>query len=105
MNTARIESLLQLRKEDPTDPFYPYALSLEYASDNQYIEKAIDLLTELRESHPDYLPLYYQLGSLLKVVGQSAVALEIVEKGMQRALEQHQQHAFRELDFLKEDLE
>jgi tetratricopeptide (TPR) repeat protein len=105
MNTERIESLLQLRVEDPSDPFYVYALALEYASDSQHVERAVELLKELQISHPDYLPLYYQLGSLLKNTGKSDEALEIVRTGMNLALDQKNQHAFRELDFLRDDLE
>jgi tetratricopeptide (TPR) repeat protein len=105
MNTARIDSLLQLLNDDPMDPFIKYALALEYATDFQYVDKAIDLLQQLRASHPDYLPLYYQLGMLLKNTGKSGHALTIVEKGMELALDQQKPHVFRELDFLKEDLE
>lgn len=105
MNTARIDSLLQLLNDDPLDPFLKYALALEYAADIQYVDKAIELLHQIRVSHPDYLPLYYQLGTLLKNKGESVDALKIVEQGMQLALDQQKPHVFRELDFLKEDLE
>lgn len=105
MNTERIDSLLQLIQDDPSDPFLKYALALEYATDIQYVDKAIDLLKQLRASHPDYLPLYYQLGTLLKNVGELKEALKIVQQGMQLALDQQKPHVFRELDFLKEDLE
>lgn len=105
MNTERIDSLLQLIQDDPSDPFLKYALALEYATDIQYVAKAIDLLKQLRASHPDYLPLYYQLGTLLKNVGELKEALKIVQQGMQLALDQQKPHVFRELDILKEDLE
>lgn len=105
MNTERIESLLQLHGEDPSDPFYVYALALEYASDSQFVGKAIQLLKQLQISHSDYLPLYYQLGSLLKNTGKTDEALEVVRNGMRLALDQKNQHAFRELDFLRDDLE
>jgi tetratricopeptide (TPR) repeat protein len=105
MNTARIDSLLQLIQDDPSDPFLKYALALEYSTDIQYVDKAIQLLKQLRVSDPDYLPLYYQLGTLLKNAGETREALQIVELGMQMALDQQKPHVFRELDFLKEDLE
>jgi tetratricopeptide (TPR) repeat protein len=55
----RIEELLQMRDQDPDDPFLWYVLALEYVKSGDPIvaEKAFDAVLE---RFPDYLPAYYQ---------------------------------------------
>lgn len=91
--------------EDPTDPFCQYALALEYASDSQYFEEAIDLLNALRRKSPDYLPLYYQLAVLLHKTGKTESAINIAKLGAELALDQQNRHTFREISGFLEELE
>ena len=55
----RIEEILQMRDQDPDDPFLWYALALEYVKSGDPIvaEKAFDAVLE---RFPEYLPAYYQ---------------------------------------------
>lgn len=62
MNHNRIELLKREISQNPYDPFYPYALALEY-KDNAP-EECLNKLEEVILKFPDYLPVYYQLGEL-----------------------------------------
>ncbi|MCB0761927.1 MAG: tetratricopeptide repeat protein [Flavobacteriales bacterium] len=76
----RIDQLTKMRNEDPSDPFLTYALALEYKSAGA-VEEALNLLLELRKSHPDYLALYYQLGKLHEAAHDDEAALEAYRAG------------------------
>lgn len=73
----RIQQLLQMLEEDPSDQFLQYALALEYHKLGEG-KKAIDMLKRLSD---DYLPKYYQLGKLFEEHLQLEEALEIYRKG------------------------
>lgn len=91
--------------EDPNDPFCRYALALEYSSDNQFHGKAEELLVHLMESHPDYLPLYYQLSNIWIKAGKHREAKELIGKGRDLARRLHNHHTFNELGGLLEAME
>lgn len=65
MKTDRLELILYMLQQEPEDPFLSYAASLEYLKLGD-TQKAIDSLHQLRQDHPTYLPLYYQLGKILE---------------------------------------
>lgn len=92
-------------KEDPEDPFCHYALALEYGSDIQHLNKAIDQLLFLRRKRPDYLPLYYQLSVFLRKTGKTGAAIDVAKSGAELALDQQNRHTYRELSGLMEELE
>lgn len=91
-------------QEDARDPFLKYALSLEYSSDIQSVGVAIGLLEELKDAHPDYLPLYYQLAMLLKKTGKEEAAIAVAKRGQEIAMSQQNRHTFNELEGLIEDI-
>lgn len=105
MNQQRISQLLQMMAEDPCDPFCKYALALEYSSDNQFHDKAEEVLVQLMESHPDYLPLYYQLSNIWIKAGKHQEAKALIGKGRKLAKDLHNHHAFNELGGLLEAME
>lgn len=96
----RIQHLLDLIREDPADPFCQYALGLEYASDPQRVDEAIQVFESLRNAHPDYLPTYYQLALLLKLRGIQSGFMEVINQGKALASSTGQKKVFMELDFL-----
>ena len=86
--------------EDPGDPFCRYALGLEYASDPQRVEDAIEVFEGLRKDQPDYLPTYYQLALLLKSMGRTTDFIQVVNEGKVLASSTGQNKVYTELDFL-----
>ena len=103
-NTVRIKLLEEMIQEQPNDPFPPYALALEHAAIPGQESEAVRLLQSLQESHPAYLPLYYQLGHLLAISGDSASARSVFEAGMVLAMEQKNLHTRSELESYLENL-
>ena len=99
----RIRQLLEMMDEDPADPFCRYALGLEYAGDPESRNRALDVFLKLRESHPDYLPVYYQLAVILKQEEGGAGFEEVVRQGMELADRTGQKKTFMELEFLLDD--
>ena len=105
MNTERVNILLQMIHDDPNDPFLYYGLVLEYSYDYQYDNKSIEVLENLRASHPDYLPLYYQLATLYRKTGEQEAAKRVARSGLLLAEKQGNRHTFSELDSLLDDLD
>jgi tetratricopeptide (TPR) repeat protein len=101
MDKERIKMLLAGAKEEPSDPFYPYGLALEYlASDPQ---KAAELLEGLLQSHPDYLPTYYTAAKLFSI-SNSERAIAILEAGLELAKSQQNTKAKREIQSALDEL-
>lgn len=92
-------------REQPDDPFPPYALALEWAAIPGHDAEAIQLLKVLRMNQPDYLPLYYQLGHLLTRTGDPEAARTVLEDGIRLAIDQKNMHTRSELESFLENLD
>lgn len=55
----RIREIIEMRNQEPEDPFLWYLLGLEYVKQGDYI-KAEETFDFLLRRFPDYLPSYYQ---------------------------------------------
>ncbi|MFT4156166.1 hypothetical protein [Parafilimonas sp.] len=99
----RIEKLQALLQQMPNDSFLRHALALEYIKLNNDKEARILFEAVLKEE-PGYIGTYYHLGKLLERNGETALAIEWYEKGMQRAKAANDQHAYNELMAAYEDL-
>lgn len=95
MNSSRLEQLLEHLKEDPDDPFNIYAVAMEYRG--QQPDLCLHYLNQLHRDHPDYLPTYYQLATLLEEMGEDPKVEKIYEEGIDLAKKQQNQFALREL--------
>jgi len=99
----RLTQLKQLLLEMPQDPFLMYGIGLEYVSrgdDNQ----ALVHFHQLKQLHPDYLALYYQLGKLFERINQQQKAIEAYENGIQIAKKQMDKHTLNELQMALDEL-
>ena len=92
----RINLLQGFLEEDPGDTFSKYALALEYGKEGN-INKAIALLTELKQENNSYLPTYYQLGQFFEKQGDKRSALETYKAGLEVALKAGNNHTAGEL--------
>jgi hypothetical protein len=102
MSTERLEQLKKYLAEDPADPFLHYALAMEFISLEQHA-KAFENLRQLIETHPDYLPSYYQCGKEGFHLSENSIAADIVNRGIALAKIKGNRHAEAELRSLLDE--
>lgn len=97
---TRLNNMLQLK---PDDAFLLHALALEKlkAGDD---EEAMKIFMHLLELHPDHVGSYYHLVSLLMRLDRREEALDWSSKGLAACKTAGDQHAYRELNTLHEEL-
>ncbi len=77
----RIAELLQLQSEDPSDPFFIYALALEFEKENN-LEKCFANFDLLLNNFPNYSGTYLKYAQLLIKFGNDDFAKEVIAKGI-----------------------
>lgn len=102
MNETRINMLKQYLLDEPTEPFYPYALALEYQQTNP--DKARELFDLLLAHHPEYLPTYYMAGNFFQEQHPEK-AVEIFQEGLRLANRLNDFNTARELRAALDNLE
>jgi len=102
MNSERLNLLFRYLKEEPNEPFHLYGIAMEYMTSD--LDKAKEYLQNLYDSHPNYLPTYYQLGTVLIEHGDENQAISVLEKGIELAKKQHEINTLRELQSLYDEL-
>jgi hypothetical protein len=95
MKNTRLQQLLEYLEDDPQDPFNRYAVATEYKSERP--ELALEMLMELIDLHPTYLPAYYHAGQLQIFFDQKDVAETTLAAGIELAKAQQNQLTLREL--------
>tara|TARA_B100001013_G_C24278893_1_gene312012 strand:+ start:222 stop:542 length:321 start_codon:yes stop_codon:yes gene_type:complete len=103
MAQTRLERLSELARKNLEDPFASYGLAMEYGRQKQN-QKAIDTFNGLMQKRPDYLPSYFQYGTLLQQMGESSRAKAVFTQGIATAQEQGDQHTQDELNQALEQL-
>ena len=99
----RIERLKSFLATNPKDCFVLHALALEYVKLNDEAQ-AKALFEEVLQTDANYIGSYYHLGKLLERANDTNAALAIYEKGMQKAQELGERHAYGELRGAYEEL-
>ncbi len=92
----RIAQLRKFAQARPTDPFPRYALALEQRSAGN-VSGAIEELSTLTGSKPDYVPAYLILGQLHEQAGHVDDARRVYREGQGQARTQGNAHALSEL--------
>ncbi len=96
MNTNRLNRLLEMRTEDPKDPFLLYAIAMEYNNGNEAL-KALEYYELLLKEHEEYVGTYYHLAKLYESLEKRTEAEECYKKGMSIAKKLGDHHAYNEL--------
>jgi Tfp pilus assembly protein PilF len=99
----RITQLKEFLKASPGDGFLRHALALEYikiGDDNT----ARSIFEEILTQDPGYIGSYYHLAKLLERTGDTNLAIEWYEKGMEAARQAGEKHAYGELRSAYEEL-
>ena len=103
--SGRLEQLLSMLEQEPTDEFLQYAIAIEYFSAREF-EKALTYFNSIIDSKPDYLAAYYQTGKCYEELKQFEDAKRIYKKGIELAERQNKTKTLNELRealFLLED--
>ena len=96
MTTDRLNTLLQLVKENPEDTFVLFAIAQEYKQAADF-STAITWYNKLRKVDGNYIGLYYHLADAYAQSGDSDAAFSTYEQGVRIAREINDQHALSEL--------
>jgi Tfp pilus assembly protein PilF len=99
----RISKLKEFLEANEKDSFIQHALALEYVKAGDDVE-ARKLFETLLQQNEDYIGTYYHLGKLLERNDEKQNALAWYERGMLKAKEAGDQHAYNELQAAYEDL-
>jgi Tfp pilus assembly protein PilF len=99
----RIERLKGFLTSNPDDCFVKHALALEYVKLNNEAQ-AKALFEEVLQTDPNYIGSYYHLGKLLERINDQPGAIATYEKGMLKAQELGDRHAYGELRTAYEEL-
>ena len=88
----RLETLVELLKNDPEDTFTLYAIAIEYISLKEY-ESAIKYLRIVIEKDEKYIAAYQQLGYVYSITSRKEDAAETYQKGFETAKLAGDKHA------------
>ncbi len=92
----RLAQLLTMMRDKPNDPFLIFALALEYRSAEKQAESR-GYFERLVNEFPDYVATYYQYGKMEEETGNVRKALELYNKGIEKAKASGDQKTAREL--------
>jgi Tfp pilus assembly protein PilF len=99
----RIERLKSFLVDSPDDSFVQHALALEYIKMGDDAA-AKELFNNVLARDENYIGSYYHLAKLLERTGETNAALEVYQKGMRKAQEAGDRHAYSELQMAYDDL-
>jgi tetratricopeptide (TPR) repeat protein len=92
----RLQQLIEMHQQDPTDSFLRFALAKEYEKAEDW-ENAFSYYKGLITHQPNYVGTYYHLAKLHEVHEEWEDALRTYETGMSVAEAENDKHALREL--------
>ena len=99
----RITKLKEFLQANPGDNFLKHALALEYIRIGDDVT-ARSVFEEILTLDPGYVGSYYHLAKLLERAGETDMAIQWYEKGMEAAKKAGDKHAFGELRSAYEEL-
>jgi Tfp pilus assembly protein PilF len=99
----RIEKLNDMLILHPDDAFLRHALGLEYVKKGED-DKARVLFSSILENDADNVGTYYHLAALLLRNGEKEAAIRLCETGLAACKRAADDHAWRELNSIYEDL-
>jgi Tfp pilus assembly protein PilF len=99
----RIAKLKEFLEANADDSFIQHALALEYVKNGDDVE-ARKLFENILAKDENYIGSYYHLGRLLERNNEKESALEWYHRGMLKAKEAGDNHAYNELLTAYEDL-
>jgi Tfp pilus assembly protein PilF len=92
---SRIDDIVEMLKNEPSDLFLNYALGIEYVSKFNFVNAEIQFKKTL-EIDKNHIPSYYQLGKLFEMQQKNQEALDYFYSGLKKAKEQKNNKAINE---------
>ena len=99
----RIAKLKEFLSANPNDSFVRHALALEFVKTGDDAE-ARKWFENILSSDENYIGSYYHLGKLLERSNERETAMKWYEKGLLKAKENGDMHAYNELQAAYDDL-
>ncbi len=93
--SERLDTLWKMQQENPQDPFFLYAIGLEYQYNTP--QKTQEIWESLAKNFADYLPTYYALGKLYEDIEQYELAKNTYQLGIEIAKTQKNDKILKEL--------
>ncbi|MEM9991348.1 MAG: tetratricopeptide repeat protein [Bacteroidota bacterium] len=103
MESTRLQQLFGFLETMPDDAFVLFAIAKEYEGLGQR-DKALIYYLKIKDTHPNYVGLYYHLGKLYEVLQDFPTAFQTYKTGITVAKEAGDQHAMQELAGAKLEL-
>lgn len=94
--SSRISQLARQVKENPNDSFSKFALALELLKKGETTKPRL-LFEHIVTHDPNYLGVYYHLGSLYSRLGENKKAISTYKKGIELAQSVGDNHTKSEL--------
>lgn len=99
----RIARLKEMVEKQPNDAFLYHALGLEYVKAGE-AAGAEEMFRKALEKNQDHVGTYYHLVQLLSKSGRSEEAIRFCEQGLPACKRIGDEHAWKELNLLYEEL-
>ena|ERR1700722_8935094 len=96
MGMNRLEVLLSMVDQNPTDGFSRYGLAMEYVRSGD-LETAMDQFVQLLEHNPNYAAAYFHGGQTLEKLGRIDEAKGLYRRGIEVTGEMGDDHTRSEL--------
>jgi Tfp pilus assembly protein PilF len=101
---TRKQRFEEMLADAPDDAEMRYGLAMEYVSEGDDAG-AVRVFEESFRRNPDYPPAYHMAGRALQRLNRIAEARQVLERGIQVAQRQRDQHAAGEMQELLDNLE
>jgi len=95
----RLQQLIDFHTNSPEDAFILFALAKEYERREQF-DKALSYYQINLSKNPDYVGTYYHAGVLYQKEGHQQKAIDCIQKGIEIATLQGDNHTRSELGML-----
>ncbi len=92
----RLDKLRNMLADEPDDVFLNYALALELDKSEQY-DESLDLFNRLTRRNPPYVPAFFMAAQMLNRLDRSDEARQFLQRGVQEATAQGNDHAAAEM--------
>lgn len=94
--SSRREKIEAMLADEPQDVFLRYSLAMELDKEGDH-DQSLDLLTELIEGDPPYIPAYFMAGQQLARIDRVNKARDVLRVGIDVARQQDDAHAAGEM--------
>lgn len=102
--TSRREKIEAMLADEPNDVFLRYSLAMELDKEAEH-DRSLDLLTQLSQENPAYIPAFFMAGQQLQRLGRTDDARAALRTGIEEARQQGDAHAAGEMSEFLASLE